>query len=64
MAFNAQTYRANKYRRKAWEELAQARQIKDRVVAGVAYDWEKPRISTLVTLAKSSMRLYLLMRPS
>ena len=59
MAFNAQTYRKNKWRKQAWNELAQAREIKARVTAGQAYDWEVPRIAHFVKLARISMRLHL-----
>jgi hypothetical protein len=62
MAFNAQTYRANKYRKDAWEELAKAREIKTRVKAGDAYEWEVPRIATFVKLARISMHLHLIAR--
>lgn len=57
MAFNADTYRANKYRRQAWAELAKARDIKQRAAAGTAYEWEAARIPTFVQLARSSMRI-------
>jgi hypothetical protein len=59
MAFNSNTYRMNQYRKKAWAELAEARDIKDRAARGEAYDWEVPRIATFVQLARSSMRLFL-----
>ena len=59
MAFNANTYRMNKWRKSAWNNLEAAREIKARVLAGEAYDWEAPRISFLVKMALSDMRLYL-----
>ena len=59
MAFNAKTYRANKYRQQAWAELQSAREIKARVVRGDAYEWELPRIATFVKLARLSMHLHL-----
>lgn len=59
MAFNATTYRANQYRRKAWDNLAAARDIRNRTAAGTAYDWEPPRIATLVFLARNAMHLHL-----
>lgn len=62
MAFNAETYRMNKYRKQAWAELAQAKDIRDRAKVGDAYDWEIPRITTFVKLARISMRLHLGMR--
>jgi hypothetical protein len=62
MPFNAETYRMNQYRKKAWVELAQAKDIRDRARTGDAYDWEIPRIATFVKLARISMRLHLGMR--
>lgn len=59
MAFNSDTYRANKYRKQAWAELARARDIKSRAAAGIAYEWELPRIAHFVAMARSSMRGYL-----
>jgi hypothetical protein len=59
MPFDADTYRANRYSRQAWEELATAREIKSRVARGEAYSWEAPRIETFVKLARSSTRLSL-----
>lgn len=55
MPFNANTYRANKYRREAWAYLAEARAIKARVAAGS--EWERPRVGTMVKLARNSLRL-------
>lgn len=62
MAFNAETYRANKWRKAAWANLAWARDIKARAAKGEAYDWEIPRIATLVKLARNAMKLYRLSR--
>jgi hypothetical protein len=62
MAFNAVTYYANKHRKKAWEELAAAREIKARAARGEAYDWEIPRIQHFVKLARLSMQLHLSMK--
>jgi hypothetical protein len=59
MPFNALTYYANKNRREAWRYLAQARDIKARSAAGTAYEWEKPRIKTMVDLARNAMRISL-----
>lgn len=59
MAFNATTYRMNKWRKQAWAELAQAKDIRDRAKVGEAYEWEVPRIETFVKLARISMHLYL-----
>ncbi len=58
MAFNANTYRTNKYRRQAWDYLTQAREQKARIAKGEAYDWEHPRVKFFVTQARLSMRLY------
>lgn len=62
MAFNSNSYRRNKYRATALRELAEARDIKARVAAGTAYDWEAPRIATLAKLARSSWHIYLSLR--
>lgn len=62
MAFNSQTYRSNKYRKSAFENLATARDIKTRDAKGEAYGWELPRIAVFVKLARSDMRLHLLTR--
>jgi hypothetical protein len=59
MPFNSITYRANKYRRAAWDELRQAREIKARVLAGTAYEWEASQVALFVMLARNSMRLHL-----
>ena len=58
MAFNAHTYRKNKTRKSAWNNLAQARDIKARAAKGEAYDWELPRIAMFVKLARLDMRVY------
>lgn len=57
MAFNADTYRANQYRKRAAADLEAARDIKRRAAAGKAYDWELPRIATYASLARGAMRL-------
>jgi hypothetical protein len=62
VAFNASTYRRNQWRKQALAELSQAREIKARVAAGNAYDWEAPRIALCVSLARSTWRLYLSQR--
>ena len=59
MAFNGNTYRANKYRRQAWTDLASARDIKARAAIGQAYDWELRRIAFYVKMARSSMHIAL-----
>lgn len=57
MPFNADTYRANRYRRRAWEDLKRARDIKERAARGEAYDWEIPRIKAFADQARSAMRM-------
>lgn len=57
MAFNANTYRANKYARLSKENLADARTIKARSAAGVAYSWELDRVPSLAKLAIIHARL-------
>jgi len=59
MSFNANTFYANKYRARAWDDLAEARDIKDRAAEGKAYDWEIPRIAFFVKMARSSMHIHL-----
>lgn len=62
MAFNAETYRMNRFRKSAWKNLAEAKNIKSRAAKGEAYDWELPRIATFVKLARSDMKLYLMIK--
>ena len=57
MAFNSNTYHANKYRRLAHEALASAREIKARAARGDAYEWELPRVSHFARLARINMRI-------
>jgi hypothetical protein len=59
MAFNSDTYRANQYARKSAENLARARELKARVVAGElpAENWEAQRIGTFAKLAIIDARL-------
>ncbi len=58
MAFNSQTYRRNQYRKSAWKNLEAARDIKARAAKDQAYDWELPRISFFVKMARLDMKLY------
>jgi hypothetical protein len=60
--FNSRSYYRNKWRREALAELDQAREIKRRVIAGDAYEWEAARIGTCAKLARSTWRLYLSQR--
>ena len=62
MAFNSDTYHANKYSRVAFEEIAQAKDIKRRAALGQAYDWEVRRIPLLVQSARTSLRISRLYR--
>lgn len=62
MAFNATTYRMNKFRKQAWAYLQAARDIRARVTADPAHEWERPRIATHVQLARGSMRMHLIER--
>jgi len=57
MAFNSNTYHANKYRAEARDYLQQARDIKARAANGEAYDWELPRIAHFAKLAIGSARI-------
>lgn len=59
MAFNSQTYYRNRWRKDALAELERAREIKARVAAGAACEWEAARIATCVKCARISWRLYL-----
>ena len=59
MAFNSNSYRMNQCRRKAWSELAMARDIKARAAKGEAYEWELPRIAFFVKMARFNMHFYL-----
>ncbi|TPI86416.1 hypothetical protein [Mesorhizobium sp. B2-8-9] len=62
MPFNSDTYHANKYRRIAFEEIGQAKDIKRRAALGQAYDWEIRRIPLLVQGARTSLRISRLFR--
>lgn len=59
MAFNANSYRRNQYRKAAKLNLAQARDIKARSARGEVYDWEAARIPHFVRLARLDWRIYL-----
>ncbi|RWQ35816.1 MAG: hypothetical protein EOS20_17230 [Mesorhizobium sp.] len=62
MAFNSNTYHANKCARTAWEWIARAKDVKRRVALGTAYDWEAERIPFMVFYARSDMRRSLFFR--
>jgi hypothetical protein len=59
MAFNAETYRRNKYRREAWAHLKAARELKAQIAAGERsaelWGW---RIASHVKHARIGMNLY------
>lgn len=58
MAFNTDTYHANKRSREAREYLAEARALKARVAAGEErYRGEGDRLPFFVAMARSSARL-------
>ncbi len=57
MAFNSNTYHANKARKAAYAWIAKAKEIKARAALGQAYDWEIARIPNLVSYARSDMRI-------
>lgn len=58
MAFNSNTYRANKLSRSAWKALSDARTLRRRILAGEAYEWEVSiLLPQLVRTACSDMRL-------
>jgi hypothetical protein len=52
MAFNSNTYHANKYAREAADYLRRAREAKT-----AATDWERSRVSHFAEMALSSSRL-------
>ncbi|MER9452064.1 hypothetical protein [Mesorhizobium sp. M0254] len=62
MAFNSDTYHANKSARAAYEQIARAKDIKRRAAIGEAYAWEIERISTLVQYARWDMHRSLFYR--
>lgn len=62
MAFNSDTYHANRHKRMAWENLAKARAIRSRVNSSNLCEWERPRVSTYARLALSDMRLSVIYR--
>lgn len=56
MAFNSNTYRANKAAKAAWSKLSEARELRARIQAGQASDWEIPRLPFLVQRACWEMK--------
>jgi hypothetical protein len=61
MAFNSHTYHVNKARKSAWENLAEARSVRDSAKPGVT-DFDKARINHLVQIARMQMRYHLTLR--
>lgn len=61
MAFNSNSYHANKSARRAWEYLAEARAMRERQQQGTARSWERP-VEDSVKLARSHMRSALFYR--
>lgn len=57
MPFNSDSYYRNKYLRSSRENIAKARDIKDRAAKGEAYEWDIPRIEPFVKLARIDRRL-------
>lgn len=62
MAFNSNTYHANKARRESAEYLAKARDLKARTASGEARDWERDRLPFFVKMARSYARTSRLFR--
>lgn len=62
MAFNSNTYYANKSAKSAYEQIAQAKDIKRRAKTNEAYAWEFNRIPFLVKYARWDMRRSLFFR--
>lgn len=62
MAFNSNTYNANKSAKSAYENIERARDIKRRAAIGDAYDWEVARIPNLVQYARWDMHRSLFFR--
>lgn len=56
MPFNSNTYHAKKNARTAWEKLAEARVLRERVKAGEAYAWEASRLPLIVQYARWDMK--------
>lgn len=62
MAFNSDTYYANKSARTAWEWIARAKDVKRRAALGEAYPWEIERIPNMVFYARGDMHRSLMFR--
>ncbi len=62
MAFNSNTYHANKSARLAKEGMAKARDIKERAAKGEAYDWEVRRLPLIVSGARLDAKMSRLYR--
>lgn len=62
MAFNSNSYRANKARREAWATLAQAKEIKALAQSNERHAWRLPRVEHHVRIARSLMHESLIYR--
>lgn len=62
MAFNSNTYHANKLTKAAWEQLAEARALRERIRRGEAYGWEAERLPLLVKYARWDLHRALFFR--
>lgn len=62
MAFNSNTYYANKAAKSAYANIAHAKDIKRRAALGEAYGWEVERIPNLVKYARHDMHMSLFYR--
>ncbi|ESX78463.1 hypothetical protein [Mesorhizobium sp. LSHC414A00] len=62
MAFNSNTYQANKSAKSAREWIAKAKDVKVRAAEGNAYAWEIDRIPTMVYYARADMHRALFFR--
>lgn len=63
MAFNSNTYQANKAAKLAWKALSDARALRTRVQAGDAYDWEQEiTLPRLVRTACAEMKRSVFLR--
>ncbi len=62
MAFNSNTYQANKSAKSAYAQISQAKDIKRRAAIGEAYDWEIRRIASLAQYARWDMHRSLFFR--
>ena len=62
MAFNSDTYHANKYRHEARDYLKEARRLKAQIAAGDCTNWLPGLMRNAVKMARTTWRLSLLYR--